>query len=164
MPIRTLKAHEVDLHRSLRLRALQDAPNSFGETWAEAALRPLEYWREQTRAVTEPGPHVMFLAYGDNGVQGSTYGLVDRDRAQAGRVGGMWVDPRWRRQGVGLALLTAVFGWAVKHQFKTLGLWAPAHCPAAIALYQKMGFRESGKPRSLSANSAVTIIEMECKL
>lgn len=60
MQIRRLEATEVDLHRSLRLRALQDAPNSFGETWAEAERQPLEYWQNLTRSVTEPGPYVMF--------------------------------------------------------------------------------------------------------
>lgn len=164
MQIRALKTHEVDLHRSLRLRALQDAPDSFGETLAEAELRPLSYWQELTRSVTEPGQHVMFLACEDSAVQGSAYGLINRDRPHAGRVGGMWVDPRWWRQGIGLALLEAVIAWADDRKFMTLGLWAPAHRPDGVALYRKMGFHETGKHRPLPSNFALTIIEMECRL
>lgn len=164
MQIRTLKAHEVDLHRSLRLRALGDAPDSFGETLDEVELRPLAYWQKLTHSVTEPGPHVMFLACQNNTVQGSVYGLIDRDRPHAGRVGGMWVNPLWRRQGIGLALLEALFAWADERKFTTLGLWAPAHRPAAVSLYRKMGFHETGNQRSHPANPVLNIIEMECKL
>lgn len=164
MQIRTLKAHEVDLHRSLRLRALQDAPNSFGETLAEAELRPLEYWQKSTHSVTETGTHVMFLAYQNNGVHGSTYGLIDHDRPYAGRVGGMWVDSCWRRQGVGRFLLEAVFAWADEREFTTLGLRAPAHSSAAVSLYRKIGFCETGEQRSLPSNITLNIIEMTCKL
>lgn len=89
MQIRTLKSHEVELHRSLRLRALRDAPNSFGETLAEAELRPLEYWQEQTRAVTESGSHVMFLACQDNYV----------------------IHNQFWRQGFGKEAVAAARGW-----------------------------------------------------
>jgi GNAT superfamily N-acetyltransferase len=164
MQIRRLEAPEVDLHRSLRLRALQDAPNSFGETLAEVEHQPVEYWQNLTRSVTEPGSHIMFLACGDHAIHGSTYGLIDHDRLRAGRVGGMWVDSLWRRRGIGRALLEAVFNWANEHKFTTLGLWAPAHSPAAVSLYQKMGFHETGKQRSLPSNSAFNIIEMACDL
>lgn len=164
MQIRALKAHEVALHRSLRVRASRDAPDSFGETWAEAERRPLSYWQELTRSVTEPGQHIMFLACEDSAIQGSAYGLIDRDRPSAGRVGGMWVDPRWRRQGIGRALPEAVFAWADDRKFTTLGLWAPAHCPAAVAMYRKMRFHKTGKQRSLPSNPALSIMEMECRL
>jgi hypothetical protein len=36
--LRRLASHEADLHRELRLRALDDAPDSFGETFTEAAV------------------------------------------------------------------------------------------------------------------------------
>src|SRR5262249_25375605 len=102
---RRLASHEVDLPPALRLRALRDAPDSFGETFAAAAVRPISYWEELTRSVTEPGGDVMFLAYEGDDVLGSAYGLLDRARTDAGRVGGMWVGPDWRRRGVGRALL-----------------------------------------------------------
>ena len=97
----------MELRRELRLRALGDAPESFGETAAEAEARPTSYWEDLTRSVTEPGCHVMFLADEGRDPVGSAYGLLDRDRVQAGRVGGMWVDPAWRRRGVGRLLYKA---------------------------------------------------------
>ena len=36
-------------------------PDAFGESFADAAARPMSYWDDLTRSVTEPGRHVMFL-------------------------------------------------------------------------------------------------------
>ena len=162
--LRKLASHEVDLHRDVRLRALRDAPDSFGETFADAAAQPISYWEELTRSVTEPGPQVMFLAYQGEDVFGSAYGLLDRECSDAGRVGGMWVEPAWRRRGVGRALLQEVLSWARARRLKHLGLWAPAHSPAAISLYSRAGFRDTGERRRLPTNSSLWIVAMEAEL
>jgi GNAT superfamily N-acetyltransferase len=157
---RKLKPDEVELHRDLRLQALGDSPGSFGETLAEAAERPTTYWEDLTRSVTEPGGHVMFIAFEGDAPIGSAYGLRDQELSDGGRVGGMWVHPRSRRQGVGTALLQAVLDWARACAFSRLALWAPDQDPAALALYRDAGFRETGNRRSLTANKAIQIVEM----
>jgi GNAT superfamily N-acetyltransferase len=162
--LRKLESHEVNLHRDLRLRALRDAPDSFGETYADAAARPSSYWEDLTRSVTEPGRHAMFLAWEGEHVFGSVYGLLDRERSEVGRVGGMWVEPAWRRRGVGRALLEEVFGWARARGLSRLALWAPAHSSAAIALYSRAGFRETANRRPLPTNPSLEIVEMESQL
>lgn len=164
MHVRRLEAWEREVHRDVRLRALHEAPESFGETLADAAARPGAYWDELTRSVTEPGRHVMFLACERDEIVGSTYGLVDPERPRAGRVGGMWVDPAWRRRGVGAALLREVVEWARDRRFTHLGLWAPAASPAALALYRRAGFCETGQRRPLPKNTVLEIIEMERRL
>ena len=164
MEIRALKPNEVSLHRELRLRALRDSPNAFGDTIAEAESQPQAYWEELTKSVTTFGPHVMFVACEGEDPQGSTYGLLDREQIGVGRVGGMWVAPSRRRQGFGRALLEAVFTWARKRKLKCLVLWAPAHSPGAVALYRKAGFHETGNCRPLPTNSKLQIIEMVCEL
>jgi GNAT superfamily N-acetyltransferase len=140
---------------------VQEAPDSFGEAFADAAARPLSYWEDLTRSVTESGPHVMFVACDGGDVVGVAYGLLDRDRSESGRVGGMWVDPAWRRRGIGRALLLEVVGWARERNLSRLGLWAPAHDSAAFALYGHAGFRETGRRRPLPMDSSLQIIEME---
>ena len=164
MHLRRLEPHEVSLHRELRLRALQEAPDSFGETFADVAARPSSYWEDLTRSVTEPGRQVMFLAYEGEDVFGSTYGLRERDHSEVGRGGGMWVDPAWRRRGVGRALLQQVFSWAREHGLSRLRLWAPAHSPAARSLYGQAGFRETGERRALPINPILQIVEMEAPM
>lgn len=159
--LRRLAPSEVALHRDLRLRALQDSPDSFGETFEAAAAQPLDHWESLTRSVAEPSAQVMLLACQDDDVVGSAYGLLDRARADAGRVGGMWVAPAWRRRGVGGVLLQGVVDWARERGLSRLGLWAPAHSPAAIALYTRAGFRETGERRPVPTNPSRWIVAME---
>jgi ribosomal protein S18 acetylase RimI-like enzyme len=159
--IRRLEPEEVDLHRDVRLRSLRESPDSFGETATEAEEQPQSYWEELTRSVTEADGHVMFLAYEGGTVAGSVYGLLDRENANAGRIGGMWVDPSFRRQGIGRALLQAVVSWGRQRQFVRFGLWAPAHSAGAIAFYRRAGFMKTDRQRPLRKRENVQIIEME---
>ena len=160
--IRALEPHEVVLHRDVRLMALRDSPDSFAERFAEAAGRPASYWDDLTRSVTVPGSQAMFLACEGEHLCGSTYALLDRERVDTGRVGGMWVAPAWRGRGIGRALLHAVLDWARERRLRRLALWAPAHSPAALALYRQAGFRETGNRKPLPSNPALPVIEMEC--
>ena len=106
----------------------------------------------------------MFLACEGHDVLGSAYGLLDRARSEAGRVGGMWVEPAWRRRGVGCALLQEVISWGRERGLRRLGLWAPGHNRAAIALYTRAGFRNTGDRRPLPTDPALSIIAMEVEL
>ena len=139
-------------------------PDAFGESFADAAARPMSYWDDLTRSVTEPGHHVMFLVCENETVVGCRYGLVDRARSESGRVGGMWVDSAWRRRGIGMILLQAVVTWARDRGLRRLGLWAASHSSAPVALYHKGGFRETGVRRPLPTNPAMEIVEMHCEL
>jgi GNAT superfamily N-acetyltransferase len=156
-----LEPHEVSFHRELRIRVLSDSPDSFSETASEVEARPLSYWDDLTRSVTEPNRHVMFVAFEGDAAVGTTYGILDHERSGAGRVGGMWVEPSQRRRGIGRALLGAVLDWARERGLKRVGLWAPVSEPAAIALYASAGFRDTGRQRPMPGNAALQIIEME---
>jgi len=164
MHLRRLEAHESSLLRELRLRALQDAPGSFRDTYADIAAQPSPYWDTLTRSVTEPGQHVMFVAFDDDKPIGSVFGLVDLVQGKDGRVGGMWVDPVWRRRGIGAALLQEVAGWARERGFERLRLWRVVDAVGAGSLYRKLGFVETGNLRPLSGESTLQVAEMELRL
>ena len=95
---------------------------------------------------------------------GTTYGLLDNERNDTGRVGGMWVAPSQRRRGVGRALLAAVLAWARERRLKRVGLWAPMSEPAAVALYSRAGFKGTGRQRPMPGNADLQITEMEIEL
>ncbi|HEU4367609.1 MAG TPA: GNAT family N-acetyltransferase, partial [Methylomirabilota bacterium] len=104
MTVRRLRPDEAKLFKTLRLRALADAPDAFAHTFAEISAKPDEYWEEMTRSVTEPGRHVMFVAEESAEPVGMAFGTVDRERAGAAHLGGMWTEPARRGRGIGQAL------------------------------------------------------------
>ncbi|MBS0455510.1 MAG: GNAT family N-acetyltransferase [Proteobacteria bacterium] len=164
MRLRKLQPHESSLLRELRLSALRNAPGSFRDTYADIAARPSSYWEELTLSVTQPGRNVLLLACEGDQAAGSAFGLVDQSQVRTGRVGGMWVDPAWRRQGVGQALLQGVIDWARERGFECLKLWCVADDLASGSLYRKAGFKETGSQQQLSEGSAIRVVEMELPL
>jgi GNAT superfamily N-acetyltransferase len=162
--LRRLSPPEIEIHREIRLRALSEASDFLGETFADSAVQLTYYWEDFTRSVTEPDGDVMFLATEGEHIIGSTYGLLNGWQNEIGRVRGMWVDPMWRGQGIGRALLQEVFAWARERELSYLELWAPVHSEAAIALYLKAGFRKTGNFAPLPTNASLQIVEMKVRL
>jgi ribosomal protein S18 acetylase RimI-like enzyme len=160
MLIRALQSNELALHRDVRLRALRESPNAFGQTFDEVNCQPISYWENQTEAVTAPGQNIMFLAGESNDVCGMIYGLRDPQDEYTGRIGGMWVASSHRRQGIGRALLDAVADWAVEHCLRKICLWVSTKNTTAINLYRKAEFSETGETGSLNNFSTVQINEM----
>lgn len=164
MHLRRLISHEAELHREIRLQALSEASEFLGETFADAAAQPAHYWEELTCSFSGSSGNVMFLAMEGEHILGSAYGLLDEGLTQTARIRGMWVDPIWRGQGIGRALLQEVFTWARGVGLNYLELWAPAHGVAANALYVQAGFRKTGNVAPLPTNSSLQIVEMKIQL
>jgi ribosomal protein S18 acetylase RimI-like enzyme len=160
MHIRRLRPGEDALFRTLRLQALADAPDAFGQTLADAGSRPDSYWAGLTRSVTEPSRQVMFVAEAGDACVGLVFGLLDATRADVARLGGMWVAPVARHAGVGEALVAAVIAWARDAGFAHLELSVAEGNAAAIRLYEKTGFRDSGARGSLRPDSPVVTRRM----
>ncbi|HEY9223433.1 MAG TPA: GNAT family N-acetyltransferase [Variovorax sp.] len=164
MSLRRLESHESSLLRELRLRALQDSPNSFRDTYSDMVARPSSYWDDFTRSVTQADQNAMFLAFEGGKPVGSAFALVDRAQIRTGRAGGIWVDPRWRRHGIGEALLLEVVNWAREREFERLKLWCVVDAIGPSSLYCKVGFKETGNQQPLSEGSPLRAAEMELPL
>jgi ribosomal protein S18 acetylase RimI-like enzyme len=162
MAVRTLEDHETALHRDIRLRALKESPAAFGLTFEDESRQPLAYWEDQTQAVTDPARNAMFVAHDGDAqeMHGMIYALRARDVSDGGRIGGMWVSPAHRRQGIGGALLECALIWAGENNLSQIGLWAPAAGGAAIALYRRAGFKETGIRNTMPGRPALEIVEM----
>jgi GNAT superfamily N-acetyltransferase len=57
----------------------------------------------------------------------------------------LWVDPRFRDQGVGSALVEAVVGWAADQGFSQVLLWVTELNRNAERLYVHHGFARTGR-------------------
>jgi GNAT superfamily N-acetyltransferase len=136
--VRRIRPGDGQLLRSLRLRALSDAPEAFGQTVEDAAARPPDEWDAAARAAAE-GERRAWLVAEDDG--GRSIGLVlgRRRPPDTLMVFSMWVDPTVRRGGVGRALVDAISEWGASWGARRLVLWVYAGNEPAIRFYRSLG-------------------------
>ena len=94
--------------------------------------------RDRTAAcgVLEGPADVAFLALGDPVV---AKGRVSLDDDWAG-ITDVWVSPDHRRRGLALEVLRELVGWAAERGATTAYLQTRGDNPAALALYDRLGF------------------------
>jgi GNAT superfamily N-acetyltransferase len=158
--IRRLRPNEAELFKDLRLRALEESPTSFADTLTEVAAQPPEYWDKLTASVTRPDGQVMFVAEEDGRAVGLVFGLFDRDDKNLGHLGGMWVEPGWRRRGLGRQLTDAVIAWARERKLRALELWVTEGNRDAIDLYASRGFTATGEEDVLPSDPSFRVSRM----
>ena len=159
--IRALEAHEWELLRDLRLRALRDAPDAFGPTWQDAAGQPDAYWQAAARRFAEAEGADLFLAERD----GQGVGLVSALGAGGrGGIGAMWVDPVQRRSGLARRLLETACQALAARGCTCITLTVTRTNRAAIALYESFGFEPTGEVHPLREGSNLDELEMVRRL
>jgi GNAT superfamily N-acetyltransferase len=87
-------------------------------------------------------------------------GAYEEERAQCAQVISMWVDPGFRRAGVGKGLMDAVVEWARCRAVHELKLMVTSVNPGAIAFYERLGFRMTGKTAVYPNDPSITEYEM----
>src|SRR5664279_5470949 len=153
MDVRRLAAEEWATYRAIRLRALADAPDAFGATYAaESALTEAD-WRTRLGAAD----WATFVIDGDDGPAAMAVGGPAHDVPATAALYGMWVAPEVRGRGLGTALMSAVQAWAVDTGYATLGLGVTTTNAPAIALYERLGFVATGDRYPLRDDSDLEI-------
>jgi GNAT superfamily N-acetyltransferase len=126
------------MFRKVRLAALKEAPYAFGSTYESEVVASEVSWRhrlsERSRFVAE--------------VDGQVVGTVGAGRGEfdgAAALTALWVDPGFRGQGVGTALVEAVVDWAKSQGFNQVLLWVTEVNENAQRVYQRHGFARTGR-------------------
>ena len=133
---------EDDWHavREIRLRALLDTPDNFWATYSDEVDRPESWWRGFI------GRSGWFLAFEEERPVGIAAGMQDPDGPTTSReLISMWVDPDYRGRGIGADLVEAVAGWARAQGAEDLDLMFTTGNTGAQRLYERCGFRLTGK-------------------
>ena len=131
-----LRSGEGVRWRSIRLRALEEAPYAFGTKYAEAVQWSAARWEAQVLEFAT------FIAVLDGRDVGLVRGAVDR-RSHLRELISMWVAPEARHQGIGARLIESVAAWATAAGATALVLDVVAANAPAIALYERAGFQRS---------------------
>ncbi|MDQ3953280.1 MAG: GNAT family N-acetyltransferase [Actinomycetota bacterium] len=157
--IRRVEADRWEAVRDVRLRALRDAPEMFWATYEDEVSRPPGWWQ----GFIEAG--AWFLAVqGDEPVGIAAAIRDDRFDPATRQLISMWVAPGARRGGVGLQLVKAVQGWAVTAGVRTLLLDVTQGNDAARRLYERCGFRFTGRSTRHPRTSRLRELEMRMEL
>jgi GNAT superfamily N-acetyltransferase len=129
--------------RSIRLRALKDAPDAFGTTFEEASANPAEAWTKQLVRLPT------FVAVEDGRDVAMVRCARDQQSADTAWLLSMWVAPDFRRARVGTVLVDLVVVWARANGISRLLLDVSDLNAPAIALYKAKGFMPNGKSGSM---------------
>jgi GNAT superfamily N-acetyltransferase len=120
--------------RSMRLKALDDAPSAFVTTWETELGRQSDYWEEQfvraTWVIAQHGAPIVGIA-----------ALVQPDPESPVRfIESVWVEPEYRWCGVLRQMLDHLEGRAKADGATELRLWVLDTNESAERAYHKLGF------------------------
>jgi len=143
MEIRVLVSADAEKCQALRLQALLECPTAFSSSYEEERETPLA---EVARRLM-PADTVVFGAFDGQRLVGTAvlHRETRRKRAHIAVVWGMYVDPGFRRRGVGRKLVERLLSHAAQMRgLRKITLGVNAANPAAIALYEAVGFESFG--------------------
>lgn len=166
MQIRPLRPDDAMLIKRIRLRSLADAPYAFGpRSFEEESALPDSHWHQLAAQVGGQDPQ-----WRDRCV---SYVVLDREGEGKGEDAcgtatcylcpqvprrayftAAWIDPRYRRRGLGRQLVDAAIAWAAAHGADHLRLWVDDTNPAAAEFYRALGFVPTGENRPVSPGSS----------
>jgi ribosomal protein S18 acetylase RimI-like enzyme len=138
--VRRLRSDEWERFRAIRIRALTDSPDAFGSTLAEEMALSDGDW--QRRA--DPPDGAVFVVDGPDDLIALGIGTPAPGFPDAAAAYSMWVDPAERGKGLGTALIDAIKAWAKEAGYANLGLGVVTTNAQAIALYERLGFVDTG--------------------
>ena len=150
--VRRVRPDEWEDLRSIRLRALADAPAAFGSSLIEEEAHPPDEWKAMAR-----GP--VFVATRGDAWVGMTGCFVEPDHPPT--IWGMWVAPEVRRQGIGGRLLDAALSWAADEGANRVRLSVAEGNTEATELYRRAGFAPTGRSKPLRSDPSLREIELE---
>lgn len=138
--VRPVPPDDWSLWRDVRLRALADAPEAFGQTLADWEAADEPRWRRRLRDVP-----CNLVAVRDGAPVGQASGTAVDGRGRAELIS-MWVAPEARGTGAAAALVDGVAGWARSAGAAGLQLAVRRANERAIRLYRALGFVEVDEP------------------
>lgn len=130
--------------KDVRLRALKESPTAFSSTYAKESQLPDEEWVRRAERWARGEGIAMFLGFDGDTPCGIAGSMLDEGNPERAHVISMWVDPVYRRGGVGKALIDAVVQWNRSRGVRETVLMVTSVNTGAIAFYERIGFRKTG--------------------
>ncbi len=139
--IKPMLPDQWQLHKAVRCAALAEAPFAYSSTLEDALKRSDEDWKHITRQYTSHSNSVTYFAFEDDAACGMSACVINGEQVELYAV---WVDPAYRRKGVGRALIDFGRAWSQSKGATQLRVGIFADNPGAPAFYRSVGFIDSG--------------------
>lgn len=149
--------------KETRLRALEDSPTAFSSSYLRESQLSDEEWFKRSVRWSSDGS-IGFIAFEENGACGLVCSFVEGENPARACIISMWVDPSYRRAGVGSKLIEAVSIWAKNRELRELKLMVTDVNQGAIEFYQRLGFRMTVASQPYPNDPAITEYEMLLRL
>ncbi|HSZ16857.1 MAG TPA: GNAT family N-acetyltransferase [Terracidiphilus sp.] len=161
--LETIRPANALVFKAVRLRALEGDPTAFGSTFAkEERLADEEWFRRSVRWSSEGA--IGYIAFDRDASCGLVVCCADPNDPGRADIFSMWVDPAYRRTGVGTALIDGVKDWAAGRSIRELRLMVTSVNDRAIRFYERLGFRMSGVTGPYPNSPAIFEHEMILRL
>ena len=162
VPIRLARPSEWEAVRELRLRALADAPDAFGSTLEREREHGEAEWKAWISG-WEGSTNALHVGVAAGSWVGMAVGSRTGDEPGA-HLYGMWVDPAWRRGGLGARLVAAVLGWARTWSARHVILGVTETNDGAAGSYERLGFADTGERHALRDGSELRVRVLRLEL
>lgn len=152
--IRPLKGTDWDAFWALRLRALAEHPDAFGQDLDEALAAGEQPARERFAPLANDPRSVIFGAFDAEHALVGAAGVVGNDRRKMRHrafIWGVYVATEARGAGIGRRLIETCVAHAREvPRVRQVHLTVASHSASAVALYERCGFSRYGRePRAL---------------
>ena len=164
MGVRRVRPEEWEELRAVRLRALEESPDSFGSTAVEGQRRGDGDWRAWADAGARSPSTAVFVAEHAGRFVGLCGSFLHEDDARTAQIVAMWVAPDQRGRRLGEELLAVASEWSADQGAEELVLDVTETNRSARRLYARAGFRETGVTAPLRSNPALRTVEMRKEL
>jgi GNAT superfamily N-acetyltransferase len=149
LEMRLLRPEEWSELRALRLRALADAPEAFIAVGSDVAR-----WSEQRwRSTFDTGSWAVARRRGR--AVGMARSSREHQTPTTRHVESVWVEPRYRRCGVGKSLIEWLIRQELRDGAKEILIWVIGPNHAARRLYEGIGFSSTGELQVLGDGDRV---------
>jgi ribosomal protein S18 acetylase RimI-like enzyme len=149
--------------KTLRLRALEDAPAAFSSTYDKESQLTDAEWIERLAQWTDQwtgNNSVIFLATDGEGACGIAGSFLHPEDWTIAQLVSMWTAPTHRRRGVGRLLVNQVLSWARSREAHTLCLDVTSSNHPAILFYERLGFTRTARTKPYPNDPALLEYEM----
>lgn len=147
------------IFKAVRLRALQDSPAAFSSTYAKESKLTDDEWLKRSVRWASDGS-IGYIAFDKKNACGLVACYAEDEHPSRAHVISMWVDPAYRRAGVGKMLIDALTPWATARGLHELKLMVVSLNQSAIEFYERIGFRKSGVTGPYPNDPAIMEYEM----